>query len=210
MDVAGGKSGSSPPRLAPIHRPGLTFDTMTLADLTQRLDDFASARTSHAELQEWFDALLAADTLGAERNDSAPWDAAPDETRLFWRLVYLFESDEKEGDEETGEGSGGESPRRRFARRVVDCVSSTGSAATTLELLPILRDQDRFCAIVGKHVRHVISRTGYLSVLAESGYPAHIKLWLEHAEPAHLERLCERLSRAEYSEVASGFESRPR
>ena len=61
---------------------------MTLADLTQRLDDFASARTSHAELQKWFDALLAADTLGAERNDSAPWDAAPDETRLFWRLVY--------------------------------------------------------------------------------------------------------------------------
>jgi hypothetical protein len=184
---------------------------MTLADLTQRLDDFAHARTSHAELQEWFDTLLAADALGVERSDSAPWDVAPDDTRLFWRLVYLFESDEEERIRESvGDGEGSESPRRRFARRVVDCVASTGSAATTLELLPILIDQDRFCAIVGKHARGVISRTGFLSVLAESGYPSHIKLWLEHAEPAHLERLCERLAQGAYTEVATAFARRPR
>lgn len=184
---------------------------MTLADLTRRLDDFAQARTSHAELQGWFDTLLASDALGVERSDSAPWDVAPDDTRLFWRLVYLFESDEEErAREREGDAEESESPRRRFARRVVDCVASTGSAATTLELLPVVIDQDRFCAIVGKHTRGVISRTGFLSVLAESGYPPHIKLWLEHAEPAHLEGMCDRLERGAYGEVASAFERRPR
>ena len=180
---------------------------MTLADLTQRLDDFAQSRTTHAELQEWFGTLLAADALGVERSDSAPWDVAPDDTRLFWRLVYLFESDEEEI---AGEGEESRSGRRRFARRVVDCLASTASAATTLEMLPILLDQDRFCAIVAKHARGVISRTGFLSVLAESGYPPHIKLWLEHAEPAHLERMCDLLGRGEYAEVAAGFEKKPR
>ena len=184
---------------------------MTLADLTQRLDDFASQRTGRAELQRWFDAVLSADALGVERSDSAPWDVAPDEARLFWRLVYLFETEDGE-DSGDGEGEGHESEeaaRRRFARRVVDCLASTSSPATTLELLPILADQERFCAIVTKHTRHVISRTGFLSVLAESGYPPHIKLWLEHAAPAHLERLCERLGKGAYAEVATAFERRP-
>jgi len=180
---------------------------MTLSDLAQRLDDFANARTTHAELQQWFDALLAADALGVEGSDSVPWDVALDDTRLFWRLVYLFESEDAEMQAE--QGSEGESPRRRFARRVVSCLSSTASAATTLELLPVLIDQERFCAIVGKHARHVISRTGFLSVIAESGYPPHVKLWLAHAEPAHLERMCDRLERGAYGEVAKAFERRP-
>jgi len=38
---------------------------MTLADLTRRLDDFADRRLSRGELQQWFDAVLAADAFGA-------------------------------------------------------------------------------------------------------------------------------------------------
>jgi len=176
---------------------------MTLADLAQRLDDFASSRTTQQELQRWFDALLAADSLGVERSDSAPWDVAPDEARLFWRLVYLFEADDE------GEGDDEETARRRLARRVVDCLARTGSPAMTFELLPVITDQERLCTIVGKHAHGIISRTGFLSVLAESGYPPHVKLWLERAAPEHLERLCDRLERGAYDEVATGFERRP-
>ena len=79
----------------------------------------------------------------------------------------------------------------------------------TFEMLPVITDQDRLCAIVGKHTHGVISRTGFLSVLAESGYPPHVKLWLERAGPEHLALLCDRLDRAAYDEVASGFERRP-
>jgi hypothetical protein len=179
---------------------------MTLADLAGRLDAFAEGRVTRIDLNRWFDALLAADTLGVERSDSAPWDSAPDDARLFWRLVYLFEG------EEAGDGDGDaadEARLRRLARRILDCLARSGSAAATFELLPLITDQERFCAILGKHTAGVISRTGFLSVLAESGYPPHVKLWLEHAEPDHLTRLCARLERGAYDEVEAAFERRP-
>ncbi|MFL5575934.1 MAG: hypothetical protein ACJ79S_08210 [Gemmatimonadaceae bacterium] len=182
---------------------------MTLADLADRLDAFAHGRATHAELRRWFDALLAADALGAEQSDSAPWDAAPDDARLFWRLVYLFEFEADERSEGGDGGAADEARLRRLARRILDCLARTGSAAATFELLPLLTDQERFCAIVRKHATSVISRTGFLSVLAESGYPPHVKLWLEHAQPAHLARLCTRLEQGAYDEVEAGFGRRP-
>ncbi|HET7459099.1 MAG TPA: hypothetical protein VFJ74_15730 [Gemmatimonadaceae bacterium] len=202
---------------------------MTLADLARQLGAYAGGHATDADLQRWLDAVLAADALGVERSDSTPWDDAPDDARLFWRLVYLFE-----GTGSNGAPAGGASPaadgdsagaaaapphapppspeqqqRRRLAQRVIDCLARTGSAAATFELLPVLTDQDRLCTIVGRHVRGVISRTGFLSVLAESGYPPHVKLWLEHAEPVHLARLCTRLARGEYDSVMAAFERRP-
>ena len=174
---------------------------MTLADLARHLDDFASGRTRPRELRRWLDALLSADVLGVDHSDSTPWDAAPDDARLFWRLVYRF--DLVEGDED------GDERDRRLARRVVDCLTRTRSSATTFEMLPVITDQDRLCAIVVKCARGIISRTGFLSVLAESGYPPHVKLWLEHAEPSHLARLCDGLERGAYDDVAAAFERVP-
>lgn len=173
---------------------------MTLADLARQLGAFAGGHATHADLQRWLDAVLAADSLGVERSDSAQWDDAPDDARLFWRLVYLFEGTS---------GNPDERQRRRLAQRVIDCLARTGSAAATFELLPVLTDQVRLCTIVGRHARGVISRTGFLSVLAESGYPAHVKLWLEHAAPVHLARLCAHLERGEYDAVADAFERKP-
>jgi hypothetical protein len=203
---------------------------VTLADLARQLGAFAGGHATHADLQRWLDAVLAADALGVERSDSTPWDDAPDDARLFWRLVYLFEG-ATDGNATgsaaaatgatgaTGAAGAGDAPaaaptaeerqRRRLAQRVIDCLARTGSAAATFELLPVLTDQDRLCTIVGRHARGVISRTGFLSVLAESGYPAHVKLWLEHAELAHLARLCSRLERGEYDAVMTAFETRP-
>jgi hypothetical protein len=96
-----------------------------------------------------------------------------------------------------------------MAARVVACLTDTASAEDTFELLPLLADQARFCEIVARHRRGVISRTGFLAVLAESGYPAHAKLWLEHAPPAALDRLCARLTGGAYGEVARMLERPP-
>jgi hypothetical protein len=150
-------------------------------------------------LSAWIGAVLAADPLGAESSDPAPWDASPDDSRLFCRLVYLFDVEPPD-----------EGAQRRLAQRVVRCVESTGSAIDALELLPLVVDQERFCGIVAKHAAGVISRTGFLSVLAESGYPEHVKLWLAHAAPAHLARLCSRLADGSYGVVARAFERPPR
>jgi hypothetical protein len=172
---------------------------MTLADLAEQLRAFAEGRTTRDELQAQLAPVLAADPLDVAESDSTPWDHAHHDARLFWRLVYLLETElEDEGAE-----------LRRLAGRVVSCLAHTGSAATTFELLPLIADQERFCTIADKHVRGVISRTGFLSVVAESGYPAHIKLWLQHAGPGALSRLCQRLTAGDYATAAASVERAP-
>lgn len=164
---------------------------MTLAELVALLDDHACSRLTLEALRERLTTMLAAEPLGVERADAVPWDRAHREARLFWRLVYLFET--AAGDDERW---------RRNARRIVDALRATGSAELTFELLPVLLDQDRFCTIVERHVDGRISRTGFLSVIAESGYPPHVKLWLEHADAPALRRLCDRLAASDYADAA--------
>jgi len=129
---------------------------------------------------------------------AAPWDAAPHDERLFWRLVYLVESD--------GEDS---ASLRETISRIIESLDRTSSAEITHELLPILLDQNRLCIVVTKHSAGIISRTGFLSVLAECGYPDHIKLWLQSASLDALGRLCDQLASSEYDLVAASFEVPP-
>jgi hypothetical protein len=172
---------------------------MTLADLTDHLRDFAGGQITRDELQGRLAPVLAADPLDVSKSDSTPWDHAHHDARLFWRLVYLFETEAADEEDEL----------RRLAGRVVECLARTANAATTFELLPMIVDQERFCAIAAKHARGVISRTGFLSVVAESGYPAHLKLWLQHAGPESLGRLCQRLSAGDYATAAASVERAP-
>jgi len=141
--------------------------------------------------------VLLEDPLDITLADATRWDAAPDEERLFWRIVYLIESSE--------EGPG----PRDMSRRIVEWLARTSSAELTHELLPLLLDQDRLCAVVAKHTAGIISRTSFLSVLAECGYPDHIKLWLQAASHDALVRLCERLATHQYDRVAVDFEVPP-
>ncbi len=166
---------------------------MTLEELTDLLREYAASRAPLTAVHERLHAILIADPLDVAASDPSRWDAAPDDERLFWRLVYLFEA---EGEET--------SRVRDLAMRVVACLARTGSAPTH-ELLPLLVDQARFCGIVERHRAGIISRTGFLSVVAESGFPDHIKLWLQYATPDALMRLCARLDAARYDEVAAGF-----
>jgi len=182
-------------------------DVPGLDALLVRLEALARGALTEEALAAWLAPALHADPLGAERSDAAPWDRAPDEARLFWRLVYLFvDAPAHAGDEDD---PAGQAARRAFAGRVAACARSTASPALTHELLPVIADQARLCAIVDKHARGIISRTGFLSVIAESGYPPHVKLWLEHAGHDALGRLCARLEAGEYREAASLVERAP-
>jgi hypothetical protein len=173
---------------------------MTLAELAARLKGYAEGTLPGDELRAWLDALLVADPLDIESSAAEPWDAAPDETRLFWRLVYLFEHDSAEGCEDE---------QRRRAARIVSCLQSTECAAAVSELLPLVEDQERFGGIVRKHLDGVISRTGVLSVIAESGYPPHVKLWLSHAGPGALRGIVEALSAHDYAGVQRMLDAAP-
>lgn len=173
---------------------------MTLAELTERLQGYAEGSLAGDELRAWLDALLVADPLDIESSEAEPWEAAPDETRLFWRLVYLFEHHT---------GHEGEDDQRRRAGRIVRCMRETGCAATVSELLPLVEDQERLGAILRKHLSGVISRTGVLSVIAESGYPPHVKLWLANAGPGALLGLVDALTASDYATVRRLLDAPP-
>ena len=171
---------------------------MTLAELTTRLRTFAAGALSLAALQASFQPVFDADPLDVTLSDATPWDQAPDDARLYWRLIHLFD----------GAAEAEEERARAMAGNLVRAVDDAGSA-TTLELLPVVLDQHRFCTIVERHAAGIISRTGFLSVIAESGYPAHVKLWLEHAGPPALAALCARLAGGEYAAAAAMVERAP-
>ena len=172
---------------------------MTLADLVTLLAEYAEGTLAADALDSRLGAVIAGDSLGVERSDDARWAADHESERLLWRLLYLFEAGAFASDEE----------RRRHAGRVVACLTSTRSHALTYELLPMVLDQERFTTIVARHREGRISRTGLLSVIAESGYAEHAKLWLQHATPAALAQLCDRLERGDYVAVSAMLERAP-
>ena len=170
---------------------------MTLADLAAILRRYAEGEFTLSAIQQQLRPLLAEDSLNVAESDPRPWLRGPEDERLFWRLVYQIESHSVD------------SPALRdWARRIVTCLDQTLSASITHELFAVLLDQRRFCIIARKYQAAQVSRTGFLSVIAESGYPGHIKLWLQHASPRALETLCQRLEAGEYDTVAADF-SRP-
>jgi hypothetical protein len=171
---------------------------VTLDDLAELLAEYSAGLLALDALQARFTPLLAGDPLNVELSDETRWVADHEAERLFWRLLYLFESQP----EDTAEA-------RRTAARVVRCLADTRSPGTTFELLPLLLDEERFRAIIAKHRARIISRTSFLSVLAESGYPDHVKLWLRHASPDALDALARSLGEGRYAAVAAGLERPP-
>jgi hypothetical protein len=171
---------------------------MDLPTLVELLREYALGVIPLATIHDRLGPILASDPLDVAANDAEPWERAPDETRLFWRLVYLVES----GDED-------DAPLREQMRRIVASLDSTRSSVTTHELLPVIVDASRLCVIIRKHLQGIVSRTSLLSVVAESGYPEHVKLWLQHAPSPALARLCERLDADAYDAVAAAFEVPP-
>jgi hypothetical protein len=170
----------------------------SLYDLAAHLQRFAAAELDRDGLDAWIDTALAADPLGASASDAVPWEDAPDEERLFWRLVYLCETSDAD-----------EAALRALARRVLDCLANTGSAADTFELLPLVVDQPRLCTIADKRVHGIVSRTGFLNVVANAGYAPHAKLWLAHADDAALVRLCAWMRDGAWGDVARALERAP-
>jgi hypothetical protein len=171
---------------------------MTLAELRAQLQQFAAGEIDLEVLHRALAPVLAADPLDVEQSSDAPWaEETADDTRLFWRLVYLLEvADDVD-------------VLRGHAARILRCLDDTGDSALTYELLPLLFDQERLRVIVAKHAAGVISRTGFLNVVANSGYAPHVKLWLQHAPVAALLHLADLLRAGAYRTAAATLERRP-
>jgi hypothetical protein len=176
----------------------VTAPVAGLYDLATRLQAFVAGSLERDALEAWMTPVLATDSLDVEASDHLPWEDAPDEERLFWRLLYLVET--SDADDEA---------LRALLGRVLACLACTASPADTLELLPLVADQPRLCTILERYAAGVVSRTGLLGVIANAGYPPHVKLWLRHADAAALARLRVRLDAGRWHEVARMVETRP-
>ena len=185
------------PERLDVHAAPGQLSSVDLPHLIAILREYSSGDLPLDAVRALLLPVIQADPLDVTHSDAVRWDVGHDDERLFWRLVYLVE-DEVEASE-----------LRDVVRRIVASMDDTRSAATTHELLPVILDAPRLCAIVEKHRAGVVTRTSFLSVITESGYPEHVKLWLQHASLVALERLCARLQAGEYAAVAAGFESPP-
>src|SRR5689334_17668907 len=112
----------------------------SLYDLAARLQDYVAGDLDREALEAWLAPVLAADPLDVAESASEPWEDAPDEERLFWRLTYLLETSDAPDD-----------ALRALAGRLLACLASTASPADTLELLPLVADQPRLCTILERH-----------------------------------------------------------
>ena len=180
------------------HGSRLTHSCVTLPALVDLLRQYLAGEVTLETVHAYLLPVLTADSLHVAESDSTAWDTDHQSERLFWRLVYVVEA-------EPADGAGLVAP----LQRILGCLDTTRSAASTFELLPLLLDQPRFCSIVRKHEAGPISRTGFLSAIAESGYPEHIKLWLQHASSDALAVLCSRLESGLYDLAAAAFEAPP-
>ena len=171
-----------------------------LYDLAVRLRAYADGTLTRAALLAWCAPVFGGDPLDVDESDDTPWADAPDEERLFWRLLHLIDGTDD---------AAADAPLQALADRVLRCLASTASPADTLELLPLLADQDRFCTIVGRTRAGLVSRTGFLSVVANARYAPHARLWLQHAGPDALDRLRAALADGEYAAVARMLERAP-
>jgi hypothetical protein len=169
----------------------------SLYDLAVQLQAFVDGELTRDALDAWAAPVLSADPLDVAESDHRPWEDAPDEERLFWRLLYVLETTDA-----------ADEALRSLGARVLACLASAGPA-DTLELLPLVEDQPRLCTILERHAAGIISRTGLLGVLANSGYPGHVKLWLQHADADALARVCERMTAGKWGEVARMVERAP-
>jgi hypothetical protein len=149
-------------------------------DLTAQLEAFAKGWLTLDDLRRWFTPLLVAETTEAVAADRD----------LVFRLIFLFEDDSLSGD-----------AHRCNAWRLSRALRAVESNSELIELIPVVTDQERLCAVVGKYRRGIISRTGFLSAISEARYSRRVKDWLVAADVAGLQFLCKVLSAGEYETV---------
>jgi hypothetical protein len=160
---------------------------VSLSALLDEVRAFAEGKVSLKDLQRaWLPELIA--PAPAEIPDPEAATASAD-FALFWQLVWLFES------------GADEARHREHARRIMACMDQTASATTTVALLRLIVDQDRFCGVVSKHLAGAVSLTGLRSVISESRYDPVVKKWLTVASPSAIMELGENLQGEHYAAV---------
>lgn len=153
--------------------------------------------TSREELRRWLTPYLIAFAPERPEDENPSWDPDADDKALFWNLVHLFD-DHSYTDLE----------HRQLATQVAHLIRCIPSAATALDVLPLIQRQTKLCEVISKHRTGIISRNGFLSVVSKNFQFDAVREWLAEANPASLDELCANLRSHDYLAVEKQL-SRP-
>jgi hypothetical protein len=106
-----------------------------------------------------------------------------EDAALITRLSLLFEDDSISQDD-----------HKDNATIIAAALASAFPSGRILELLPLLLARRRICAAVTNVTSGKISRTSFLSLIAESRLSAHVKRWLSEVQSRDIDLLCRALS----------------
>jgi hypothetical protein len=95
-----------------------------------------------------------------------------------------------------------EEAHRLQAGRLAAALDSPLSNEEILVLLPLILGSPRLCSVLSKLEAGTVSRTGYLSFIAESPYGSEAKRWLLAASMPALRELGQMLQNCDYAGAA--------
>lgn len=144
-------------------------NTYTRSAAAERVRAVATGKETLDGLQRWLSAVFVSDEFPGPCHDEV----------LLNRLMFLFEDESVPA-----------SVHVTNAGLIAEALESALSNDRVLNLLPLLVGYRHLCGVVGKYRGGVISRTGFLSFVAELRYSAELRAWLQKARPEDLDALC--------------------
>lgn len=117
---------------------------------------------------------------------------------LVTRLMHLFEDD-----------SLTEVEHRENARILGQALKSPLSNDRVVELLPLLVGRRRLCLVTSRLIQGKLSRTSFLSHLAQARMPLWLKQWLQSARDGQLEELCDALAEYDVERISKTLPAYP-
>jgi hypothetical protein len=159
----------------------------SLDRLIEQLAAVSEGALARSELRRWFTPYLMAFPPERPEDEEPSWDPDADDKALFWNLVWLFDDD-----------SYTELEHRELATKVVRLIRSVPSTATALDILPLIKHEPKLCEVIRKHRTGIISRNGFLSVIAKNFQFDTVRQWLAEASPQSLDELRANLLSSDY------------
>ena len=161
---------------------------LELPAITERFRAYVGHALSRAQLESWIaDQVLAVPT----RAPVAATAVSPEQI-LAYSIGESFCTLQAD-DEEAG----------HFASRVLSCLQQLQDVEGVQAILPLIRHHEPFAILISKHMRGLISRAGFKSIVRKRFPFDGVRPWLEEASLEQLTRLADVIEREDFVSLRS-------
>ena len=161
---------------------------LELSAVTEQFKAYIAGASSRSQLEFW----IADQVLAVMPTESVTPVSASPESVLAYRLGEAFcvlQADDEEA--------------AHFASRILGCLDQVPDVDGVHDILPLIRHHEAFSVLISKHVRGLISRSGFKSIVKKRFPFDTVRPWLEAASPEQLVRLTELIEREDFVSLRS-------